>query len=240
MLLLSRLLLVAGLLTCCYALRAQYAQASTNPSSLLFGVLKLEAEVPFKSNFALEPEVAYLTEGRRFWTSDYDTEGVRFGVVAKKYFDADAAHRGWYGMAYLRSSRITFADFSEEGEQRDQRDFRRLRSTFGLGFGYTAVGRDGFVYGVSLGVGRHFTDRKDYLTPPLDGPNGRIFDSDDSELIPLPLDIYGRVYVGVRLFTARGRLEQDAVIEREEAEEAGLREQLQRRQEALREQLRQY
>ena len=238
MLLLARVLLVLGLLTCCLALRAQYVQVSTNPSSLLFGVLKLEAEVPFDHNFAFEPEIAYLTPGRRFWTADYDTEGVRFGATFKKYFDAEAAHRGWYGMAYLRNSRITFTDFSEEGEERDQRDFRRLRATFGLGVGYTDVGRDGFVYGFSLGVGRHFTDRKDYTSPPLDGPNGRIFDSDDSEIFDLPIDVYGRVYVGVRIFNPEGRAVQDAIIEREKAEETELRERLQRREEALGGQLR--
>ena len=228
MLLLARVLLVIGLLTCCLALRAQYTQVSTNPSSLLFGVLKVESEVPFAHNFAFEPEVAYLTEGRRFWTSDYDTEGVRFGAVAKKYFRPDLAHRGWYGMAYLRHSRITFTDFSEEGEERDQRDFRRLRATFGLGTGYTEVGRDGFVYGFSFGIGRHLTDRKQYLTPPLEGPNGRISDAD---VFDLPIDVYGRVYVGLRIFNDEGRQAQDEHFEREAAEAEELRERLQRRRE---------
>lgn len=233
MLLLSRLLLTAGLLVCCYALRAQYVQLSTNPSSLLFGVLKLETEIGLPHNFAIEPEASLLIEGQRFWTSDYDTEGARFGIVGKKYFDRERPHEGWYGMAYFRLSQIDFLDFSEEGEARDQRDFLRTRSTFGLGVGHTAVGRDGFVYGVSLGLGRHFVDEKEYQTEPLSGPNGVISDSDDSELIDIPLDIYGRVYIGMRIFSAAGRADKDAYEALEDQREAELRERIQKRQEAL-------
>lgn len=237
MLLLARVLLVIGLVTCCVALRAQYVQLTTNPSSLLFGVVKLEAEVPLAYNFAIEPEAAFLVEGRRFWSNDYDTEGVRFGVVGKKYLNAERPHDGWYGMAYLRASQIDFVDFVDEGDAPNQRDFERARTTFGIGIGRTAVGRDGFAYGFSLGLGRHFVDDKDYTTEPTKAVGGQISDSDDSEILDFPMDVYGRVYVGLRLFTRAGRVARDAYDElkarRRAEEEAALREQIERQRERV-------
>lgn len=226
LLLLSRVLLTVGLVVCCLALRAQFVQVTSNPSSLIFGVLKLESEIPLRHNFALEPEAAVLIEGQRFWSSDYDSEGVRFGLVGKKYFDVSKPHEGWYGMIYARVARIDFRDFVEEGDARDQRDFERRRSTVGFGVGHTEAGKDGFVYGVSLGIGRHFVDEKTYATPPL-GPNGEIFDADDDELFALPIDVYGRVYVGFRIFNDAGRAAKDAYEEQREAERAAWRERIQ-------------
>ena len=186
-----------------------YTQLTTNPSSLLFGVLKLEAEVGLDRNFAIEPEVAIMTEGQRFWTADYESKGLRYGVVAKKYFQADMPHEGYYGMAYFRRSSFTFLDQVAEGETRDQRDLDRTRATLGFGAGYTSVGRDGFTLGVSFGIGRHIVDRKEYLTPAT-SVDGTVFDPFDAEFIKFPLDVYGRVSIGLRLYNAKGRERKDA------------------------------
>ncbi len=208
------------------ALRAQYVQVSTNPTSLIFGVFKLEAELPLNHKFALETEAAVLVKGQRFWTPDYNSEGYRLGLVGKKYFDASRPHEGFYGFAYARVSSFKFTDYAEEGERRDQRDFDRDRSTVGFGVGHAAVGKDGFYYGFSLGIGRHFVNKKTYTSPAL-GPGGEIFDTDDAEFLALPVDIYGRVSMGLRLYNKRGRAEKDAYEERLELEAAEMREKFQ-------------
>ena len=228
MLTLSRLLLTAGLLATVVALHAQYVQLTTNPSSLIFGVFKIESEFGLPNNFAIEPEAAVLVKGQRFWTPDYDTEGYRFGVVGKKYFDPAKPHEGWYGMVYARTAEFTFTDFVEEGDRPDQRDFERSRSTIGFGVGVTDVGRDGFVFGASLGIGRHFVDDKDY-TSPAPVPGSEISDSDDADIFDVPIDVYGRIYAGLRLFLGQGRAEKDAYEAKKAEREAAQRDRVQQR-----------
>ncbi len=225
-LLLARVLLTLGLVAVAALAHAQYTQLSTNPASLIFGVFKAEAEIPLNNNFAIEPEAAVLVKGQRFWTPDYDSEGYRLGLVGKKYFDASKPHEGFYGFVYARNSKFTFTDYVEEGGRRDQRDFERARSTIGFGVGHAAVGKDGFYYGFSLGIGRHFVDDKKYTTPAL-GPGGEIFDTDDAEFLALPIDVYGRVSMGLRLYNDAGRAEKDAYEKRLEAEEAEMRDRVQ-------------
>ncbi len=225
-LLLSRVLLTIGLAAIAALAHAQYTQISTNPASLIFGVFKLEAEIPLNNHFAIEPEAAVLVKGQRFWTPDYDSEGYRLGVVGKKYFDAAKPHEGFYGFVYARNSKFTFTDFIEEGERRDQRDFERVRSTIGFGIGHAAVGKDGFYYGFSLGIGRHFVNEKTYTSDAL-GPGGEIFDTDDAEFLRLPIDVYGRVSMGLRLYNKTGRAEKDAYEKQLEIEEAEMRDRVQ-------------
>lgn len=214
MLLLARLMLLSGFLLSTAVLYAQYVQVSTNPSSLIFGVFKLEAEVPLGKNFAFEPEASLFVKGQRFWSQDYDTEGERFGLVIKKYFDRAKPYEGFYGFMYGRFGHIKYTDYVDEGEKRDQRDFDRQRNTIGFGIGHAKVGKDGFYYGFSLGIGRHFVNEKKYLTPAL-SPDGVIYESNDAELIKFPLDVYGRISVGVRLYNTSGREAKDA-YEREQ------------------------
>ena len=213
-------------------LRAQYIQVSTNPSSLLFGVFKLEAEVSLGKNFALEPEAALFVKGQRFWSQDYETEGERFGLVIKKYLDRSKPYEGFYGFMYGRFGNIVYTDFMEEGEMRDQRDFDRQRNTVGFGLGHAKVGKDGFYYGFSLGIGRHFVNEKTYQTPTL-APNGEIYESNDAELIQMPIDVYGRISVGVRLYSPAGRDAKDAYERQQDELEAERREQIQQGLDAL-------
>ena len=208
------------------SLPAQYHQVALNPSSLLFGVLKVESEVPLGgSGWAVEPELAYLARGQRFWSRDYDTHGIRAGLVAKKYLTVDSTFSGLYGFGYARLGSVEFVDHVDEGDRRDQRDFRRGRFTVGLGLGWAAVGDDAFVYGFALGLGRHVVDRKRYTSS---GP-GPIAEADDDEIFEFPLDVYGRVSMGIRLWEPGARAARDAHEGERALELERLRERVQNR-----------
>ncbi|MFK8057538.1 MAG: hypothetical protein AB8F78_15540 [Saprospiraceae bacterium] len=195
---------------------AQYTQFSTNPISLLYGVYKVEAEFPLGNHFAIEPEVAYLSTGQRFWFPDYDTKGHRMGLVMKKYFDKSMVYEGYYGFAYFRHVSMTFTDFQAEGELPDQRDFIRRRNVFGFGIGYSKVGLDGFFYGGAFGIGRHSAQNTKEYTSTL--PEETISKAEDEDLFRTPIDVYGRISVGIRLYNQSG-LEAKNAYEKAQQEE---------------------
>ena len=190
--------LVAGFTT----VHAQYLSPKTNPLSLLFGVYKLEVEASLGGRWAIQPEVALVTKGQRFWSKDYNSEGYRFGMMVKRYFTDAYYNERFYGFAYFRHSPMTFTDLVPEGEMPDQRDFKRNRRTFGFGIGYTSVGNDNFVWDCSVAIGRHSSNDRQY-TSTLDGGED-ISRAYDETIFETPLDVYARIGVGVRIFQGEG------------------------------------
>lgn len=218
----ATLLLLAGALALSAApLHAQYTQLSTNPVSLIFGVIKVEGEASMRPGWAIEGEVSAITKGQRAWSPDYDSRGYRLGLNLKRYFIADGLNEGYYGFAYARHVQTKFTDFVREGEQPDQRDFDRNRKTIGFGLGYAGAGADGFYYGFSLGIGRHVQNEKVYTSTI---PGEVISRADDDERFDGPFDVYGRVSVGLRIYSPSGKTYKDEVEAEREAEEARLRE----------------
>ncbi len=221
-LLTTTLLALASVLPLTLA-HSQYTQISTNPSSLLFGVFKVEVEIPAANRWAFETEFALMSKGQRFWTPDYETKGYRAGFSLKRYFDATMPNEGYYGFMYMRHSALAFTDFAREDERYDQRDFDRIRTTLGFGAGYTKVHKDGFFYGCALGIGRHVGDTKKYTSSV---PGQTVSEALDGEIFEMPIDVYGRISIGVRLFNSVGAAQKEAYeLEQEELREE-LRDQL--------------
>ncbi len=180
---------------------AAYIGLTTNPVSLLFGVVKLEAEIGLPKGFSIEPEVAFHTEGVRLWSSGYESEGQRFGLVLRRYFIGDGLNDGFYGMVYGRQGTFKYYETEDASLQDDEYDFELKRLTVGFGLGYQKTWPSGFSFGSSLGVGRNFVDEVRSLDPSdLDfNPN-----SDAADLgvgNEFPINVYGRISFGYRIFS---------------------------------------
>ena len=182
-----------------------YVGFASNPVSFLFGVVKLETEIGLPGGFALEPELSLLTEGKRFWSPDYDSKGSRYGLVMRKYFSNNGMYDDFYGFLYARASNLSFRQ-DEEVVDSDLYDYRLKRVTLGFGIGYSETYSSGFTYGLAIGVGRNIVDETESIDsrplPVVAGRGSSDYFGDAEYGQDFPINVYGRVSIGFRLFSS--------------------------------------
>lgn len=207
---------------------AQYSQLTTSPPLLLLRTVRVDREVPLESNAALEWGLSVLLPGGDWWSEPYKVSGARVSPTLKKYFQRGRPHLGWYGMGYARFTYLRFKRPDEPGRPPpDARyDYRRTRLTVGAGFGYSAVTRDGFVVGGSLGIGAHLADGKRFDGGDVRARSGGLFYSNDGDISETiaPLDFQLRFYVGIRRFDESGQERHDGYYDRRRARREARRE----------------
>jgi opacity protein-like surface antigen len=182
------LLLVVVMTT---AMASAQFEAKINPLGALFGRPEVSGEYIVSDNFGVELSlgVAFGKTGTSVSSGEFSSEkptqsgfGVKLG--GKYYFSPDQGGDGWYGGLYLRqeSLNISYDD--------DYSDYDYKSSIFagGIEFGKKWVFDSGFLIDLSAGVGRPFSENREWTN----------VDGDYDASIELGVDFVGKFALGYR------------------------------------------
>lgn len=151
-----------------FALANAQIEAKINPFGAIFGKPDLSGEYIVSDHFGVE-----LTVGVAFGkVSGFSLEGAEdpkqsgFGVklAGKYYFSPDEGGDGWYGDLYLRQESLNI----KYGSEFENSDYKSSIFAGGVEFGKKWVFDSGFLIDVAAGIGRPFSEKREYINSDLD------------------------------------------------------------------------
>ena len=164
-------------------------EAKINPLGALFGQPDISAEYIVSDVFGVEASVGFAF-GKAPGASidgagDAKQSGLGFKVSGKYYFSPDEGGDGWYGGLYLRQVSKTI---KYENTDYESSDFKKNIFAGGVEFGKKWVFDTGFLIEAAFGVGRPFSEKREYINS----------NSDYDTSIKIGIDFTGKFAIGYR------------------------------------------
>lgn len=164
-------------------------EAKINPLGALFGRPDISAEYIVSDVFGIEAGIS-LAFGKAPGVSvdgagEAKQSGLGFKVIGKYYFSPDDACDGWYGGLYLRQESRTI---SYSGTSSVYSDYKSNIFAGGIEFGKKWVFDSGFLIEAALGVGRPFTEKREWVNS----------NSEYNANIAIGVDLTGKFAIGYR------------------------------------------
>lgn len=171
-----------------FALANAQIEAKINPFGAIFGKPDLSGEYIVSDNFGVE-----LTVGVAFGkvsgvsidgSEDPKQSGFGVKLAGKYYFSPDEGGDGWYGDLYLRQETLNI----KYGSEFENSDYKSNIFAGGVEFGKKWVFDSGFLIDVAAGLGRPFSEKREYINS----------DSDYNTEFEIGIDFTGKFAIGYR------------------------------------------
>ena len=163
-------------------------EVKINPLGAMFGRPDISGEYIVSDVFGVEAGVSFAF-GKATGVSsnlfgDATQSGLGFKVAGKYYFSPDDGGDGWYGGIYLRqeSLKITYDSANQNS------DYTSNVFAGGVEFGKKWVYDSGFLIELALGVGRPFSEKREFSNS----------NSDYNEDFKIGIDLTGKFAIGYR------------------------------------------
>ena len=163
-------------------------EAKINPLGAVFGRPDISGEYIISDVFGVEAGVSFAfgkAPGVTIGDLEATQSGLGFKVSGKYYFSPDEGADGWYGGLYLRQEALSITY-----DNGDYDDFNYTSSIFagGVEVGKKWVFDSGFLVEAGFGIGRPFTEKREFSNS----------NSDYGTDFEIGIDVIGKLAIGYR------------------------------------------
>ena len=167
----KKFLIIVALFSFGFA-NAQKYEVKVNPLGLFYGKPDLFAEYIVNDNFGVEISLGFAfgkSVGPTFSFNENSSErpdqsGFGAKIVGKYYFSPDQGADGWYGGIYFRQESLNLTYSSAFSAN----NYKTSIFAGGVEFGKKWVFDTGVLIDISMGTGRAFSEKREFVNRPTD------------------------------------------------------------------------
>ena len=162
-------------------------EAKINPLGAVFGRPDISGEYIISDVFGVEAGVSFAfgkAPGATIGDLEAKQSGLGFKVSGKYYFSPDEGADGWYGGLYLRQESLNITYDTADNSS----DYTSSIFAGGVEFGKKWVFDSGFLVEAGFGIGRPFTEKREFSNS----------NSDYGTDFEIGIDVIGKLAIGYR------------------------------------------